>query len=178
MGEIATSAVAATTTHDLNAMFQANAERTWDRIASARTNINSNFAKPTANPANPTPKVRSLRFVAAELTRHVGWNEDDPSRGDRRKMLKWFTWVELDAGRRAEAKKIAEVVDYFASQPRGTVQVTWAWVEDMTGSFPNGSFAVDVLPADYASTTSPAVTVTVTSTDIFHTRLGGASEQD
>jgi hypothetical protein len=178
MGEIATTGVAVATTHDLNTMFQANAGQTWDRISGARTNINTNFGKPSGNTANPTPKVRTLRFVAAELTRHVGWNDDDPSRGDRRKLLKWFTWVELDAARRVEAKKIAEVVDYFATQPRGTVQITWVWDEDMSGSFPNGSFAVGVLPATYASTVSPTVTVTITSTDIFHTKLGGASEQD
>lgn len=178
MGQIAAAGVAAATTHDLNEMFQSNAGQTWDRIAAARTQINQNFAKPTQNAANPTPRVRSLRFVAAELTRHVGWNEDDPSRGDRRKLIRWFTWVELDAGRRAEAKKIAEVVDYFATQPRATVQITWQWHEDTTGTYPNGSFSVDVVPPNYAANVSPAVTVTITSTDIFHTKMGGASEQD
>lgn len=172
MGQIATAPTALAVTHDINTMFTANAANTAQRIVNARNQINANFCKPSGNTANATPKVRTLRFVAAELTRQVNWNEDDPSRGDRRRFLKWLTWVEMDASRRAEAKKIMEAVDHFSGQA-GAFQITWVWAEDVGAT---STFTVNLSPQNYQA--GSQVTITITSTDIFHTRLGGAPEDD
>jgi hypothetical protein len=105
MGQIATTPTALAVTHDINTMFTSNAANTAQRIVNGRNAINGNFCKPSNNTANPTPKVRSLRFVASELARQVNWNEDDPSRGDRRRFLKWLTgWKWMPAAARKQRR--------------------------------------------------------------------------
>jgi hypothetical protein len=65
-----------------------------------------------------------------------------------------------------------DALDYFAGQA-GAFQITWVWAEDVGAT---SSFAVNLNPQNYQGT--GALTITITSTDIFHTRLGGAPEDD
>lgn len=181
MGEIALTSTAIANTHDLNKMFDVNKTKTWKRINNIRDE-RIGTTKPLAKflaPSDPTkkpPRVQSLRFAASELTRQVRWQQvRDPSRGDRRALLRWLAWVEMDTTRRGEAQKMVAALDYFA---RATVEakvptVTFTWAEKLPDDpqAPVGKFEITVTPAIDSTTpvdTVLNITIAVSSTDVYH----------
>ncbi|HTR84253.1 MAG TPA: hypothetical protein VMI56_07220 [Reyranella sp.] len=185
MGQMGTLAMALASAHDLNKMFVDNNNATWKRLSNLRSNVFPSLLTPSSA-ANPPGRVQSLRFAASELTRQVSWNASDPSRGDRRLLLRWLTWVEMDPTRRVEAQKLVAALDYFVKAPNAASAptITFSWNEDYSQQAVsgNGTFSIVVNPA-ITSTTVPgsvtAITVAVTSTDIYHTAgIGSAPEDD
>jgi hypothetical protein len=179
MGQLATSAYAASATHDLNRMFGTDRHRTYDRIQEARTANHRNFISlafctRSADVTRDTPRVQSLRFIASELARSVRWTTDDPSAGNPRKFLRWLTWIEAAEKRRREARKITEVIEIFAASGRGAVTISFSWNNDSTGTYPAGSFFVSVSK----NSSQTRFSITITSTNVENTDLGGVSEED